>query len=243
MLGVMAGYDPKDLCTVDVPVPDYTAQLNGSVEGIRIGVPIPYFFDSPELDAETKEAVLAAVKSLEEAGAIVSEVEIPYAKEAKDANQVIMYSESFTYHKEDLASRYDEYGKYTSETLTRGLFLGGSDVVQAQRFRTFWKQAVKEVMAELDVLVTPTSIGPAPKRSEMSPGSMLKSPGFTPHWNLLGLPAMATPCGFSSNGLPLSMQIIGKPFDEATVLQVGDAYQRTTSWHLQVPPIAMPATV
>jgi aspartyl-tRNA(Asn)/glutamyl-tRNA(Gln) amidotransferase subunit A len=243
MLGVVAGYDSKDLCSVDMAVPDYTAQCTGSVEGVRIGLPIPYFFDSPELDAETKAAVLAAVKVLEEAGAIVKEVAIPHAKEAKDANQVIMYSESFTYHKQDLATRFDEYGRYTSETLTRGLFLGGSDLVQAQRFRSYFKQAVREVMADLDVLVTPTSIGPAPKRSEMNPGAMLTSPGFTPHWNLTGLPAMAMPCGFSSNGLPLSMQVIGKPFDEPTVFQVGDAYQRLTDWHLQVPSVAVAAGV
>ena len=243
MLGVMAGYDPKDLCSVEMPVPDYTAQCTGSVAGLRIGLPIPYFFDSPELDGETKAAVLAAVKVLEEAGAIVREVAIPHAKEAKDANQVIMYSESFAYHKGDLATRFDEYGRYTSETLTRGLFLGGSDLVQAQRFRSYFKQAVREVMADLDVLVTPTSIGPAPKRSEMNPGAMLTSPGFTPHWNLTGLPAMAMPCGFSSHGLPLSMQVIGKPFDEPTVFQVGDAYQRLTDWHLQVPSVAVAAGV
>src|SRR5690606_23056096 len=86
MLNVMAGYDPKDPCTVDVPVPDYTAQLTGSVEGLRIGLPIPYFFDSPELDAETKDAVMAAAAQLAEAGAIVTEVAIPHAAEAKDAN-------------------------------------------------------------------------------------------------------------------------------------------------------------
>ncbi len=93
-------------------------------------------------------------------------------------------------------------------------------------------------MAPLDVLITPTSIAPAPKRSEMSPEKQLSGSSFTSQWNFTGLPAMATPCGFSKGGLPLSMQIIGKPFAEATVFQVGDAYQRLTDFHLQVPPIA-----
>ena len=238
MLNVMAGFDPKDPCTVDVPVPDYTATLSGSVEGMRIGLPMPYFFDSPELDPETRDAVLAAVDVLRDAGAVVTEVEIPHAKEAKDANQVIMYSEAFSYHRGDLARRFDDYGRYTSEVLTRGLFIGGGDLAQAHRFRSYFKKAVARVMESLDVLITPTSIGPAPKRADMSPALQLATPGFTPHWNLTGLPAMATPCGFSSNGLPLSMQIIGKPFSEQTVFQVGDAYQRLTDWHLQVPPIA-----
>lgn len=241
MLNVMAGYDPRDLTSVDVEVPDYTAQLTGSVEGMRIGLPMPYFFDSPELDPETREAVLAAAALLADAGAIVTEVELPHAAEAKDANQLIMYSEAFSYHRNDLARRFDDYGRYTSEVLTRGLFVGAGDLAQAHRFRNYFKKAVYRVMADLDVLITPTSIGPAPRRADMSPAQQLMTPGFTPHWNLTGLPAMAVPCGFSSTGLPLSMQIIGKAFDEQTVFQVGDAYQQLTDWHLQVPPIAVTA--
>ncbi|MEX2582256.1 MAG: amidase, partial [Gemmatimonadota bacterium] len=114
MLNVLAGYDPTDPTTVDVPVPDYTAGLDGSVAGMRIGVPMSYFFDAPGLDPETKAAVLAAIDALNAAGAVVTEVTIPHAKEAKDANQVIMYSESFSYHKNDLAARFDDYGTYTS---------------------------------------------------------------------------------------------------------------------------------
>lgn len=237
MLNVLAGYDPNDPTTVDVPVPDYTAGLDGSVAGMRIGVPMSYFFDAPGLDPETKTAVLAAVDALKAAGATVTEVDLPHAKEAKDANQVIMYSESFSYHKNDLAARFDEYGKYTSEVLTRGLFLGGGDLVQAHRFRSYWKKLVAKVMEPLDVLIVPTSIGPAPKRADMNPGQQLSAAGFTPQWNLTGLPAMAIPCGFSSSEkpLPLSMQIVGKPFAEETVFKIADAYQRLTDWHLQVP--------
>lgn len=238
MLAVMAGADRRDPCTVDVPVPDYTAAMTGSVEGLRIGVPKPYFFDSPELDPETRDAVLAAVEVLRGAGAIVTEVEVPHAREAKDANQLIMLSEAFAYHRGDLIARFDEYGRYTSEVLTRGLFFTGGDVVQAQRFRSYFKKAMAAVLADLDVIITPTSVGPAPRRADMNPSQMLSSPSFTGPWNLSGLPAMAIPCGFSTGGLPLSMQIVGKPFAEATVFQVGGAYQELTDWHLQVPPIA-----
>ncbi len=185
-----------------------------------------------------RAAVLAAVKELEAAGAIVKEVDLPYGGEAKDANQIIMYGEAFAYHRPDLGSRYEVYGRYTSEVLTRGALLGASDYVQAQRFRSFFKAKVAEVMTDIDVLITPTSPSPAPKRSEMSPEKQLSGPSFTGQWNLTGLPAMAVPVGFSSNRLPLSMQIIGKPFAEATVFKVGDAYQRLTDWHLSVPPIA-----
>jgi aspartyl-tRNA(Asn)/glutamyl-tRNA(Gln) amidotransferase subunit A len=242
ILNVIAGYDARDLCSVDIPVPDYTAGLTGDVKGLRIGVPTSYFFDSPGLDPETKAAVLAGIETLKEAGALVKEVHIPHAREAKDANQVIMYTEAFAYHKMDLASRFEEYGKFTSQVLTRGLFYTGGDITQAQRFRTYFKKKVAEVMADLDVLIVPTSIGPAPKRADMDPGQQLTAAGFTPQWNLTGLPAAAIPAGFSASGLPLSMQIVGKPFAEQTVLQVADAFQRITDYHLQVPPIAVPAT-
>ncbi|MEI7924735.1 MAG: amidase [Chloroflexota bacterium] len=238
ILQVIAGYDPKDPTTVDVPVPDYVAALTGSVKGVKIGVPMEYFFDSPQLDPEVRAAVLAAVEVLKGAGAIVTEVTVPHAAEAKDANTIIIASEAGAYHRLDLQSQFDQYGRFTSESITRSVLFSGADYVQAQRFRSYFKKAVAAVMEPLDVLITPTSIGTATLRAEMSPGKMLESPGFTGQWNLTGLPALAIPTGLSSNTLPMSMQIIGKPFAEATVLAVGDAYQRLTTHHLNVPPIA-----
>ncbi len=235
---MIAGYDPKDPTTVDVPVPDYVAALTGDVKGVKIGVPMEYFFDSPQLDPEVRAAVLAAVEVLKGAGAIVTEVTVPHAAEAKDANTIIIASEAGAYHRLDLQSQFDQYGRFTSESITRSVLFSGADYVQAQRFRSYFKKAVAAVMEPLDVLITPTSIGTATLRAEMSPGKMLESPGFTGQWNLTGLPALAIPTGLSSNTLPMSMQIIGKPFAEATVLAVGDAYQRLTTHHLNVPPIA-----
>ena len=237
MLQIMAGFDPLDPSSVDLPVPDYLAALSGSIEGMRIGVPMKYFFDAPDLEPDVRAGVLAAVQLLADAGAIVTEVDLPHAGEAKDANMIIMYSEAFAYHREDLAAKFDTYGRYTSEVLGRGALFGASDYTQAQRFRSYWKKVVAEAMASLDVLITPTSISTAPKRSEMSPEKQLSGSSFTSQWNLTGLPAMAIPCGFSE-GLPLSMQIVGKPFAEATVFKVADAYQQMTDFHLQVPPIA-----
>src|SRR5205823_9208004 len=110
--------------------------------------------------------------------------------------------------------------------------------VQAQRFRSYWKQIVAKVMSDVDVLITPTSATPAPKRADMNPEKALSAPGYTGQWNLTGLPAMAVPVGFSSGTLPLSMQLIAKPFDEQAAFKLGDAYQRMSAWHLSVPPIA-----
>ena len=243
ILQVIAGYDPADPTTVDVPVPDYLAALTGDVTGVRIGVPVGYFYDSPELDAEVKASVLAAIDVLKGAGAIVNEIEIPYLNEAKAANSVILSSEAAAYHHNDLGSQFDQYGRYTSESLTRGMLYSGADYVQAQRFRSFFKKVLAGIMTQSDILITPTSVTTATKRSEMNPLKQLLQPSFTGIWNLTGMPAMAIPTGLSSNTLPMSMQVIGRPFDEASVLRVADAYQRLTSHHLNVPPIAAAVAV
>lgn len=238
MLQAIAGFDPTDPCSVDLPVPDYTAAMTGSVAGLRIGVPVSYFFDAPGLDPEVKAAVLAAIDTLKAAGAIVKEVPIPHAEEAKDANVIIMFSEACAYHRTDLQERYNVYGKFTAPLLVRGVLYSGADYMQASRFRTYFKREVAKAMADIDILVTPTAPFPAPRRDEMTPERRILDPAFMGQWNLTGLPALAVPCGFSSANMPLSMQIIGKPFDEPAVLRAGDAYQRLTDWHLKVPPIA-----
>jgi aspartyl-tRNA(Asn)/glutamyl-tRNA(Gln) amidotransferase subunit A len=96
-------------------------------------------------------------------------------------------------------------------------------------------------MAGVDVMVTPTMTTPAERTDEMDPVGWIERASFTGQWNLVGLPALAVPCGFSAGGLPLSMQVVAKPFAEATALRVGDAYQRLTDWHLQLPPVSTPA--
>jgi len=245
MLQVMAGYDPKDPTTVDVPVPDYAAALTGDVKGLKIGVPMSYFFDDPDMNPETRAAVLAAVDVLKGAGAEVTEITIPHLAEAKDANTIIMFCEAAAYHRPDLASMFDTYGKFTSQSLARGILWSGADFVQAQRFRSYFKKVIQGVFEQFDVLITPTSPSPAPLRADMSPEKQLTARSFTGVWNLTGLPALALPAGLTTTAptLPLSMQIIGKPFDEATVLRVGDAYQRLTSHHLNVPAIAATVAV
>jgi aspartyl-tRNA(Asn)/glutamyl-tRNA(Gln) amidotransferase subunit A len=238
LLGVMAGFDPRDPTAADEPVPDYTAALTGNVAGMRIGVPVEYFFDSPELEPEVRSAVLAAIDVLKGAGAIVKEVTLPHAAEAKTANNLTMTAEAFAYHHLDLRDRWQRYGRYTRTAIARGALFSGPDYVQAQRFRSYFKKTVAALMADLDVLITPTSTAPAERRDEVDMLKRLMGVSFTGMWNLIGLPALALPCGFSSHGLPLSMQIVGKPFDEATVLRAGDAYQRAVDWHLRIPRLA-----
>ena len=241
LLQVMAGHDPGDPDAATAPVGDYAGALTGSVAGLRVGVPTPYFFDSPHLDAEVKAAVLAAIDALRGLGASVVETEVPLAAQAKDANTITMVGEAYAYHRNDLVARWNDYGCHTRVTLARGAMVTSADFAQAQRVRAAFRRGLTRVFADVDVLVTPTMLTPAPKAAEMRMESTIDLPSFTGVWNLSGLPACATPVGFSTSGLPLSMQIVAKPFAEATALQVADAYQRITDWHLQAPAVAVAA--
>ncbi len=237
LLEVMAGYDPTDPNAAQQPVPAYTELLDGSVDGLRIALPMPYFFDHEQLDPEMHDAVLAAVKQLVGLGASSTELDLPYAAEAKDANQIIMVAEAYAYHRNDLVSRWTDYGVHTRPTLARGAFYTAGDFAQAQRFRRFFSRQVAELFKNYDVIVTPSAPTPAEHAAGLTPSKRLVIPSYTGQWNLTGLPAVVVPAGFSASGLPLSMQIVGKPFAEATVLKVADALQRITDWHLAEPPV------
>jgi aspartyl-tRNA(Asn)/glutamyl-tRNA(Gln) amidotransferase subunit A len=235
MLQVMAGSDLLDPTTATVPVPDYVASLTGTAEGVRIGVPREFFFDHPDLDEEVREAALRSIDVLSAAGAIVKDVVLPHAAISRTAQRVIMLGEAYAYHKTDLQRRPEAYGKHTRRTLLEGALFSAADYVQAQRVRSIIKQEALEALSDLDVLVTPTLSTLAPVFDGTDPDSMRGSPSYTSIWNLTGQPAASVCCGFSESGLPVGLQIIGKPFDEATVLRVADAYQALTDWHTRTP--------
>ena len=243
MLQVMAGYDPLDLCSVDTPVPDMLGLMNGSLAGVRIGVPRDYFFTVPNLDDEVKTTVEAALAAMAAAGATLVEVAIPHADAARHAQRITMISEAYAYHELDLKSKPELYGKYTRQSFQLGAFFTAADYVQAQRLRPLIRQECAEAFGTrpgdgVDVLIVPTMASVAPTFAGYDPDAMMRSYGFTPIWNLTGLPAISIPCGFSEGGLPIGMQVVGRPFDEPTVFKVADAYQQITNWHLTIPPIA-----
>ncbi len=237
LLQVMAGYDATDRFASKAAVSDYASMLTGDLAGLRIGLPMPYFFDSEELDPQVRDAVLAAAATLGAGGAALSDVVVPYAAEAKEANMITMLTEAYAYHRNNLVSRWTDYGAFTRPWFGRGAFYTGADYVQAQRIRTVFREGVAALLEEVDVLITPTMPTPAQRIDEMDMSKGMSRASFAGQWNLAGLPAVAVPCGFSESGLPLSFQVIGKPFAEGTILKVADAYQRVTDHHLQVPPV------
>ncbi len=230
----LAGHDPADPASGREPVSDYLASLEGGVKGLKVGVVRDYFFDGVE--AETVAALERALGELGRLGATVRDVTIP-SIHATPAFMVIMLTEAFSYHERDLRERSQLYGEVLREKLMAGGLFRADEYVQAQRLRAQMREDTARVLESVDVLVTPTALGPAPAfKVVLDPDFPFAKSNMGP-FNMTGLPTLAIPTGFSSSGLPLSLQISGRPFDEATVLRVGHAYQRATDWHRRRPPV------
>jgi aspartyl-tRNA(Asn)/glutamyl-tRNA(Gln) amidotransferase subunit A len=245
MLQVLAGYDASDACAVDVPVPDYLAPLTGDLTGMRIGVQrleeIGGRFEDPGMG----EAFESAVAILSAAGAEVVPVELPFYREMMAANMIVMASEAVAYHNPDLQNRWTDYSPGARGLMSFALTVTAADYVQAQRARRVAQKALAQTFAGLDAIVTPTGAGGAMHFDDLF--ALLGEGGFdqiyTQYWDCTGNPATALPMGFTSTGLPMSLQVAGKPFDEVAMLKVADAFQSRTDWHLRVPPIAALAPV
>jgi len=232
MLQTLAGHDPADPASSREPVSDYVSGIGQGIRGLRIGVPRDYFFDGVEV--ETAAAFEQALGTLRQLGATVRDVEIAGIQNAP-AFMVIMLSEAFAYHERDLRERAELYGDVLREKLMAGGLFRGDEYVQAQRLRAQLCRDMARTLETVDVLVTPTTLGPAPPFSiVLRPDFPFPKSNMAP-FNMTGVPAVAVPCGFSSTGLPLSLQIAGRPFEEATVLRAAHAYQQATEWHRRRP--------
>jgi aspartyl-tRNA(Asn)/glutamyl-tRNA(Gln) amidotransferase subunit A len=243
MLGAMAGYDPRDPTTSVLPVPDYLAALTGTVKGARIGLLRSFFMESAS--EEHRRAIEQALRTMESLGAAVREVSLETAALAAGASTAVIAVEAYAYHEPWIKKRPDDYGADVRERLRVGAFVSGAAYVNGQRARALVRDSVDTALAGLDVLVAPTTpiaatavaASEAEINGERQPvrSSLIR---FTRPFNVTGHPAASIPCGFTGDGLPIGLQIVGRPFDEATVLRVADAYQRATDWHTRRPPLA-----
>jgi aspartyl-tRNA(Asn)/glutamyl-tRNA(Gln) amidotransferase subunit A len=234
LLQALAGHDGADPASSHAPVPDYLASLGSGIRGLRVGVPRAYFFDG--VGGETAQAFEAALDVLRSLGASVQDVEIPSIRSSM-AFLVIMLAEAFAYHERDLRERPHLYGDVLREKLLAGGLVSGAEYAQAQRLRSRLCQDMAAALGKVDILATPTTPGPAPAfDTVLNPDFPFARSNMAP-FNMTGLPALALPCGFTASGLPLSLQLAGRPFDEATVLRVGHAYEQATDWHRRRPAV------
>jgi aspartyl-tRNA(Asn)/glutamyl-tRNA(Gln) amidotransferase subunit A len=243
MLSVIAGYDPADPTTSVLPVPDYGAALTGDVKGLRVGLLRAHFTDPAA--ADVRAAVEASAKQLEQAGAVVDEVNLTQVIHVATGSAAIVASEALAYHAPWMRSRPQDYQPDVRERLRLGAFVNGAHYVRAQQIRALVTREVDEALARRDVLLAPATPLVAPVLGERE-AALGDGPSdvraallrCTRPFNFSGHPACAAPCGFTPGGLPIGLQIVGRPFDEATVLRVVDAYQRMTDWHTRRPPAA-----
>ena len=243
MLGVMAGYDAADPTTSVLPVPDYAAALTGEVKGLRVGLLRAHFTDAAA--PEVRAAVEAAAKQLEQAGAVVDEVSLAEVAHVAAASFAIVATEALAYHAEWMRTRSADYQPDVRDRLKMGALVSGVQYVRAQQVRQLVRREVDAALARRDVLLAPATPIPAPvlgeKQTQLGDGlSDVRSAliRFTRPFNFSGHPACSVPCGFTAAGLPIGMQLVGRPFDEATVLRAADAYQRLTDWHARRPVLA-----
>ena len=243
-LAAIAGYDARDPYTWDVPVPDYSRSLTGEIRGLRVGV-VREFLDAPEfkLDQGTRDAVLAAAEVLRELGAEVRDVSLPMSKHSGPVTRTITHVERVSLHPDWLRERPGEYYPQTRVAFTAANLIPGTVYYKAQKLREMVRREVLRALDEVDVLIHPLSSSPAGKlnmepkvTSQEQAYEALLEGSFRGPYSLAGAPALSIPCGFEG-GLPLALQIAGRPFDEVTVLRVAHAYERATDWHNRKPPV------
>jgi len=242
LLQAMAGADRRDPSAALRPVPDYHAALHGSLQGLRVGMPRTYFFEDG--DAEVMAAVRVAVETMQQLGALVYAIDLPHARYGPAASWAIAYSEAFAYHRANFFARPRDYTPAFLHKITGAACLTSDELVTAQRLREVITDEFVAALRGVDVIVTPTTAYPAHPIGKASPQADMRS--LTRPVSLTGLPALAVPCGFTKAGLPISMQLIGRAWEESTVLRLGHAYEQAAGWYQRRPPIApgpLPPTV
>jgi aspartyl-tRNA(Asn)/glutamyl-tRNA(Gln) amidotransferase subunit A len=262
VLGVIGGHDPRDSSSVPQPVPNYLASLTGNIKGLKLGLPKEYMIGG--LDPEVKQAVAAAVEQLAKLGAEVVEVSLPHTDYAIATYYIIATAEAsanlarfdgIRYGKRvEGADPIELYGKTRGQgfgpEVKRRIILGtyvlssgyyDAYYLRAQKVRTLIRNDFLKAFEQVDAIVTPTSPTAAFKIGEKAenPLQMYLSDIFTISCNLSGICGLAVPCGFTGSQprLPIGLQLLGKPFGEETILRVAHAYEQSTGWHKEKPPI------
>ncbi|TMB66398.1 MAG: hypothetical protein E6J54_22785 [Deltaproteobacteria bacterium] len=241
MLQAIAGYDPKDPTSINVPVPEYGNALREDVRGMVIGVPRDFIALCREKTSpEILQLVDEAIGELESFGARIQNVSLPTLKYATQANAVIYYNEHYAGHREEAKTAIKTGATARRARIYFGVLTGSADYLHAQRIRSQLKRECAEVFQKVDVLALPCQTSTAPKFEEVDALDTLRkhlAPEYHAPFNLAGLAAISIPCGFSRANLPVALQLVGKPFDELTVLRAAYTYQQHARWYEKRPPI------
>jgi aspartyl-tRNA(Asn)/glutamyl-tRNA(Gln) amidotransferase subunit A len=240
MLQAIAGYDPNDPSTVNIGLPDYQAAMRKDIKGLKLALPVNYFFD--EIEPEVEKVFKETLRVFVGLGASVEEITIPEIEFVPVAGSYISPAEQFTYHEKYIRNHFQDYSSNVRERILTGSVILATDYIKSQQYRNLLRRNVHKILERFDALLTPTTAATAPKIG----GGSVKIGGreknvlkllslFTAPWNLTGQPAISVACGFGPNNMPVGLQIVGRCFDEETIIRVANAYEISTSWHEKRP--------
>lgn len=240
LLGLMAGPDAEDSTAIGGEVPDYMAALNAPMTGVTIGVPKAFYVD--DLDPEVARVLDETTATFKREGARVVTVDLPDQRQLTAACQLVLAAEAAAFHKTWMIERPQDYSPQVLMRLQNGLAIPAISYLEAMRWRGPALAAHLAATAGVDAVIAPVAPVSAPTIVDSDVGNR---PGaeaviqnltrFTRPINYLGLPSLAIPAGFARNGLPIGLQLVGRPFDEATILRIGAGFQRATDFHTKVP--------
>ncbi len=238
MLQALAGHDSLDPASAHASIPDYRAALSGDIRGLRIGVIRHFWEEDLPANAEVRASMDAALEVFAGLGASVEDARMRPMQDYYDVKITIAESELFAIHGEDLRARPGDFGADFRGRVLPACLITGADYVAAQRERRVMQAEMAALYEKYDVLVTAGVYGPAARFGGHQTVSFWQKPSIATPFNVSAGPALAQCAGFSESGLPLSLQIVGKPFDEATVLRAAHAYEQATPWRDKRPVVA-----
>jgi aspartyl-tRNA(Asn)/glutamyl-tRNA(Gln) amidotransferase subunit A len=228
MLQALAGHDPRDPASANRPVPDYSGALGSGIKGLKIGV-IHHFHETDHKVSEgTQRGITAAIATFREHGAEIREVQLSPLQDWVACGSLISITERAAAYEEWARMRLPDFGERMRSRLMLGAFVSGVDYLQAVRRRRELRAELQAAMAGLDVVLTAVLPGEAPKIDAVPKWDLFQQPSFMMPFNVAGYPAMSICSGYGAGGLPVAVQLVGKPFQEATVLRIADAFEKAT---------------
>jgi aspartyl-tRNA(Asn)/glutamyl-tRNA(Gln) amidotransferase subunit A len=228
MLQALAGHDPADPASATQPVPDYRAALNGNLKGVRVGVIRHFHEEDYKVEAAVQTGIDNALSVFRSLGATVSDVAVASLQDWHACGSLISITERASAYEEWARTRLGDFSERVQRRLHLGALVSGVDYVQAVRRRRELRAELQAAMRDLDVVITAGAPGEAPRMDAIPKWDLFDKPNFTMPFNVSGYPALCVCSGFGPGGLPVSVQIVGKPFQDAMVLRVGDAYEKAT---------------
>jgi aspartyl-tRNA(Asn)/glutamyl-tRNA(Gln) amidotransferase subunit A len=233
-LHALAGYDAKDAGSLRRPIPDYRAALGGDLKGVRLGVLRHHWEEDIPASEDVRNAMDAALDVLRRLGAELTECRVRPLASYFDVKIIIAESEIFSVHQPNLVARLEDFGADFRARVLPSVLFTANDYVQATREHRRMMLEMRPLYERFDAFVT-ASLGEAPRLTDYRSVAFWQKPSLLTAWNVTGQPVLQLPNGFGRHGLPLGMQILGRPFGEPTILKVGHAYERATEWHTRRP--------